>query len=84
MEMAKQNAVAKFNELVQFDERRFPGWMLKVVWTFQHRRIDRAQKAINNIELQIKKYAEDIIQPLLHEIADMKEEIKIRANLGKN
>ena len=84
IETAKEKAVAKFDELIKFDEKRFPGWLIPMIWTFHNQRIQRAQKAISKIELRLKTHIERVIEPLLVEIDEMNEEMKLRADLGKN
>jgi hypothetical protein len=84
IEIAKEKALAKFDELIKFNEKRFPGWLAPMIWAFQDKRVDRAQKAITKIEVRLKKHTEGVIEPLLYEIDEMNEEIKLRVNLGTN
>jgi superfamily I DNA/RNA helicase len=83
IETAKGKAVAKFDELIKFEEKRFPGWLLPMIWAVHNGRIRRAQKGIIKLELRLKNHREGMIDPLLHEIDEMHEEIKIRMELGK-
>jgi len=84
IEIAKEKAVAKFDELIKFDGKRFPRWLAPMIWTFQNKRVHRAQKAITKIELRLKKHTEGVMEPLLYEIDEMNEEIKLRVNLAEN
>ncbi len=84
IEITKEKAVAKFDRLIKFDEKRFSGWLLPMIWALQERRIHRAQNAITKIELRLKNHREAVIEPLVHEIDEIYEERKIRTDLGKN
>jgi DNA helicase-2/ATP-dependent DNA helicase PcrA len=82
IERIKQKTVANFDKLTRFNEKRYPQWLVPMIWSFHNRRMDQAQKAITKIELRFKKHTESVIEPLLSEIDEMNEEIQIRAKLG--
>jgi len=82
IESTKAKAVANFDRLTRFNEKTYPEWLVPLIWSFHNRRMNQSQKAILKIELQFKKHAESVIEPLLSEIDEMNEEIQIRAKLS--
>jgi ATP-dependent exoDNAse (exonuclease V) beta subunit len=82
LELRKDGFVAWFRELTQQQSSKGSNWFASMLWNIQSRRIDKIQRRIEQMDLQIRRQLEMTINPLVNDIAEMGEEENTRTALG--